>query len=740
MKRYLLLFGLLASCAPSVFGFAFVGPYESWQINDLGFQVSNGANGWLDFGGPKNIGDQFRWNIPVIYYAYDASFLSYFGASGQAAIDQSFAVYNSLGNLSSYPNSLTNFPLDSSRLNQTAYSLSLMDLKSANMSMIAGYLGLGAPTRFTWNEHNRFPIPNTTCLFRYTIVQRNFDPITLSYSDYVNGNLIDYRIAEFCGVTPAVAPLSFAFGYPINSAITHYTAVADQYADAFQVGVFYSGLTRDDVGGLRYLMSTNRLANETPQGGSLQVSTNFGSLQQVTSFDYGLFLQQALTNSGPALQALYPQLQILTNNLVAYTNLITTNVNYFLIQNPPGQPVGTFGLGSNVVFTTNFTPVYTHVYGNLQVINFNPSSVQTTTTISFGQLPGQLVGVRGFITNVTTTTLNQPSGDVIFQPQNACGNYTINVAASPFTFATTTGTTNISPSGVTVPTSGTVTISVQTVTTTTIHTITYYPTECNPNSTQVFEGVDHVQFVRHDYDSLLSASWTPVTNTYNLTAVLPNNYPQTQLYYRVVTTPDLVYEAADNVNGPATLTTLVTYDFNYLKFTGPTSTDGAGPGNMVPGEVFKYGKGGGTMFINSGFFQTQATGLPFFFNWASFDGTTNAPIVYPSSQSLSQLVDLVFFQIQTINVPDYHINAAYSAANPYKFQLTASGRTPPYTWSFATNSAGGLPAGLTLSSSGLITGYGVGATNSGSTFSFSVQAKDTGGFVTQAPLYINIKP
>jgi hypothetical protein len=56
---------------------------------------------------------------------------------------------------------------------------------------------------------------------------------------------------------------------------------------------------------------------------------------------------------------------------------------------------------------------------------------------------------------------------------------------------------------------------------------------------------------------------------------------------------------------------------------------------------------------------------------------------------------------------------------PYSVQLAATGGTIPYTWSIST---GALPAGLSLSSSGLISGT---PTVSGS-FSFTAQVVDSG--------------
>jgi hypothetical protein len=68
--------------------------------------------------------------------------------------------------------------------------------------------------------------------------------------------------------------------------------------------------------------------------------------------------------------------------------------------------------------------------------------------------------------------------------------------------------------------------------------------------------------------------------------------------------------------------------------------------------------------------------------------------------------------IDTTSLPDATQGVAYSV------QLLAHGGTPPYTWSIF---AGSLPAGLTLSSSGLISGTPTGAPG---TDDFTVQAVD----------------
>jgi large repetitive protein len=57
----------------------------------------------------------------------------------------------------------------------------------------------------------------------------------------------------------------------------------------------------------------------------------------------------------------------------------------------------------------------------------------------------------------------------------------------------------------------------------------------------------------------------------------------------------------------------------------------------------------------------------------------------------------------------------FTALSPFSFTFTASGCVPPYTWLLAS---GSLPAGLSLTSSGILSG----TPNAGGQFSFSVAA------------------
>jgi Putative Ig domain len=83
--------------------------------------------------------------------------------------------------------------------------------------------------------------------------------------------------------------------------------------------------------------------------------------------------------------------------------------------------------------------------------------------------------------------------------------------------------------------------------------------------------------------------------------------------------------------------------------------------------------------------------------------------------------------IATGSLPNGTVGAAYQQP------LAASGGTGPYTWSLASAS-NTLPAGLTLNSSGVITGVPMTAETS----SFSVQVTDSSASTAAAPLSITI--
>ena len=54
------------------------------------------ADPFGDIGGPMDIGDGYRWNVPVVTYGFDQSFLDYFGTNGVAAVEGAIQILNDL--------------------------------------------------------------------------------------------------------------------------------------------------------------------------------------------------------------------------------------------------------------------------------------------------------------------------------------------------------------------------------------------------------------------------------------------------------------------------------------------------------------------------------------------------------------------------------------------------------------------------------------------------------------------
>lgn len=223
-----------------------LGPFEGYQTGEIGYNPLN-----TDIGGPMNLGEEYRWNLKTITYGFDASFLNYFGQQGVDAINKAFAILNNLPAFSQISSNLAEFPTDTRRSNYRASALGLYDLKSAALGLLVEEMGLASPERYVWTLRDRRVVDNVP---QYLVIKRNFDPATLAPSSYVNGVLYTYAIMEFQFTAGSffdaaevqVDPLAFGF-----------TAVATEMdsllAGGLGFGEFYAGLTRDDVGGLRYL-------------------------------------------------------------------------------------------------------------------------------------------------------------------------------------------------------------------------------------------------------------------------------------------------------------------------------------------------------------------------------------------------------------------------------------------------------------------------------------------------------
>lgn len=736
-----------------MFGFALLGPFneegqppnEPWQTPSLGYHLIPGDEGFVDIGAPKNVGEGFRWNTRNLYYAFDARFLQYFGAdsAAAAAVDKAFAILNGLTNLSAYPSDLASLPLNTTRYNYRAQALGLLDVKSLTLSVMLEELGLAQPSRYTWTLHDRdttgFVCPN----FIYMVVQRNFDPSAPNiYSTYVNGTLYTYIIREFCGITPK--PLgrvdAEAFEFPVDPTAATDTAVAD-FLSAAAPGLFYTGLTRDDVAGLKYLMATNTVNWENVSTNSLLVVTN-NSLNFLVTSNFATLAAQSLTNDPATLLTLFSGL-IINDFTRGLANVITTNISAYFTNVPYSQPGSLAALVVVTNYTTNVVFTYHYTFGNVITNHAYAQGFVTTTTVSNGipaySPPGSL---PQSITNTVTSIARFSNGEYFLLPTNAVCGFTV----LSNQLVNTVRVTNLITTATTAP--GTTNVNGQSFTQT---IITYFTNsilavsipQCvtNGGGPSLRQGVDKLNFFRHDYDSLLGQYWSPITNSYNLTMVT-NNTPFVQTLQRVVRTPDILFTARDAASGPGAVIALSRIERNFPNWN-EANFPFPGPGTIDPGVVITFNKVGpnflnpGPFFVQAGgiALSPEATGIPDFL-YGSYDGTTNAPVVYPNWVSLNSLENQLYLQITVSGpLPSGSVGVAYSA------ELQASGFQPPFTWSLAPQSPG-LPQGLNLPvSTGTYTAVIAGTpTAAPGIYDFDIQVQDSGGRTTQRNFTIQIDP
>lgn len=703
---------LLTFGSQAAWGFSLLGPVanggDAWQVNLIGYNplTMGGAPPFFVDGlltGPKNLGEGYRRDIPVLYYACDANFLDYFGSNGVVAVQQAFAIMNNLTNVDSYSSGLTEFPLNSQSVNYQATALGLLDLKSTVLSELMEQVGLADAVRYTWALHDRYIPPGATCTppgpgagVEYLVVQRNFDitatPLDqLQYSAYVNTELYSYFIDDNCGETGASPPDADALELPVDPLNNNPPVASGNGEDALPDGYFYTGLTRDDLAGLRYLISTNNIVTEATATGSLLEDTNLAAPQLLTTSNLFTFAQATspTTNNPATLQALYPGLVI--GSVSNYFALVVTTNFFIYLTNYPGSPLGTVSAVVGKSYATNAQEFFHYTFGNVVTNTVYPNTSATLQTITVAPANGSPLGSP----NVTTITTKKivltgvPSGDFYLFPSNTCG----------YDFLQTLQTNVMVVTNVILSvTNGTLFYAQNLITYFTNHVFVVAPCTLVTNAPGLYQGIGRMQFVQVSYDSLLGQFLEPITNSYTMVMVT-NSQLVTQTFQRIVTTPDFIYSAEDLASGPAAVPLVATYNRPTPNFNQSEILLGlAGPGIIDVGisNVIAFNKVGPVYLNVAPASLTLASGSRSFL-WGSFDGTTNPPVVYPNGTSIANLESEVLIQVSPSALP----NGA--DAVPYTVALTVTGGQSPYTWSLASESAA-LPAGLTLSATGVISG------------------------------------
>jgi hypothetical protein len=657
--------------------------------------------------------------------------------------------------------------------------LHLFDLKSWALHLTLEELGVASPERFVFTIRTRETIPTLSCPnMIYTIIMRNFDPVSFEPSAYINGNLYTYIIEDICSPARVDGNVAVTVNHLVDPKEGQFfsTVASEWFVNPY--GAFVTSLSRDDVGALHYTLGTNNINFESLSRDSTLFYTNQTQPQLLATTNFALFASQAFTNDAPTLLGLYPNLVITasSNWFGIATNVIITP----FFTNSPYDPFGTL---PHLAFSTNifFTPqtFYRHTLGNVftvvstngvwtslpltDVLFTRPSiaNFQTATVTPFNS-PYNPLGTFTIQTNIVNQrpfVTNTFSGEYFILPTTACDVqilYTLLTYVTAYTnvLGSSTNTVTVGGGGTTNnPGTGTNVItqaSFNLVTYSTNHTFVVNPVNCLVTNVTLRTGMDHIQFLRTSYDSLLGRFFQPITNIYN-TVMITNSLVFPQKAQRVVLRPDILYGAQDQQGTALANSTTATRTPTGGTFnTNNELATLAGPGNIDPTGLAGPHGGGieiifnrvGPLIINEYFTNaaavlgnefglSQAESFPFGTNfiWASFDGSPADPILYPQGTSMAALENEIIFQITTAALPDATGNVPYS--QPIQF----SGGQAPYSWAPAPGSSP-LPAGLSLASDGTVSGTPLVT----GTFAFTVTLSDASARTTTRTISITIHP
>jgi hypothetical protein len=775
MIKWFLCVVLLTAAAPAARAFSLAGPPpaggDDWEAQSIGF---NPLVYGLPFGittssttTPKNLSEEYRCNAPVMYYACDTTFLEYFGMTGMDAVHKAFDVLNNLTNVDTYSKELTEFPLQSEAINYTARSWGLYDLKSLTLSLMMRQMGLEDAIRYTWVLHNRYQPPGSTCptATSYLVTSRNYDLLTgmpagspSYYSPYVNGVLYTYRIWEYCGSTPpspltaaAVAQNLDPMEEYLNAPVASGLGIAADYtvsgaSGLLLVGGYYTGLTRDDMQGLRYLYTTNNINYDPSASGALLLSsssiggTNYGVPYILWTSNYTALAQAAFTNDPVTLSNLFPGLMI--SSVSNWFAVLTTPNVVAYYTNAPGDP---YGNPSTLVITTNgynysIVTNYAYTFGNVVILTNGFHTNTSARVVTVRVVPNQAYG-NGVTTNYSSTRITLTNG--AYNTVWPSGEYYILTNSCGVVIASTLLTNVIASTNLILEASNSMGLyySKSVVVYSTNHALVAVPIICatavtgaTANVTGLYQGLQELQYVQGSFDSLIGQYFQPITNTYRAVFVT-NGQAINQTFQRIVTTPDITFSAADLTAGPGAVPTITLIAVSDPPFTfdaGTVYNGLAGPGVINPGGVGVTYNKVGPVYYNESPSYLNGTNYGRFFLYGSFDGTTNTPVVYPDLASLDRLAAAELIQVTpgfSGGLVSGRTGTAYSAS------ISAIGGQPPYAWALTV---GQLPDGLSLSTASATNCVISGTPTRTGTFYFTIQMTDSSASVNTLPLDYSI--
>jgi len=655
------------------------------------FTLANGTNRVV----VNNLGEEYRWNSPVITYTYDESFLNYFGSNGVVAIEKAMGILNAIPPASTistnYPpasateNNLWNYPVRPDRFHPRAYNDRILDIKSYALAELFGFMGLGNP------EDSAFQLEFGA------VTLRNWDPISYGPSKYVNGTLLSWVVLGATNAQP--------FPIDVTKPIITLAGTTDHRVPRLDEGKYLVAPTRDDIGGYRYLYRKDNFNVEPLPPFTYQVVTNQPNLTNpaVFSIDLRWFCKESRTNTPASFRQFVatnqwwgsvvtnlsiPPLLILKTN-VAWEMGWTTNVTPYLT-NFPWTPVGQ---PATLVYLTNkyrtFKPSYDYIFGNVITNIHVPASESEVLYRSWEIVPKaplwSVIGAVPTTTNYITTVMNDdcPHGEIIILPATNVAGY--HFTGMQFEVVNTltnllSDTNNLANPGGALPGQGGglgaggaaitnfVGVMEDEVWQSTNHAYLAYPIVLQTN-TMLLGGIDKIRYVRMQGDSLVTTNYSanrflpdyrfPSLEKQTFTYIIPNSAQaatnvtlpsfqyevdyvtegvrKTGTFIKFFTQPDILFSA---MNAPPTVTSTsvppVAVNNNTINGLQTLGLNGPGviraSGNMVIG----FNKIGIHWNLDPTFFRNEENQEPGWI-WGHYDGSMGEPMVFPDSQTIRDL-------------------------------------------------------------------------------------------------------
>ena len=656
------------------------------------FTLANGTNR-MDV---NNLGEEYRWNSPIITYTYDESFLNYFGSNGVVAVEKAMDILNAIPPASTiktnYPpanateNNLWNYPVRPDRFHPRAYNDRILDIKSYALAELFGFMGLGNP------EDSAFQLEFGA------VTLRNWDPISYGPSKYVNGTLLSWTVLGGTNAQP--------FPIDVTKPIITLAGTADHRVPRLDEGKYLVAPTRDDIGGYRYLYRKDNFNVEGLPPFTYQVVTNQPNLTNpaIFSIDLRWFCKESRTNTptafrqfvatnqwwGPVYTNLtIPPLLILKTN-VSWAMGWTTNVTPYLT-NFPWTPIGQ---PPTLVYVTNkyrtFQPSYDYIFGNVITNIHVPAAESEVLYRSWEVVPKaplwSVIGSVPTTTNYTTTVMNDdcPLGEIIILPAtNVAGYHFTDMQFERVNTLTNllTDTNNLANPGGALPgqagglgaggaaITNFVGVMEDEVWQSTNHAYLAYPITLQTN-TMLLGGIDQIRYVRMQGDSLVTTNYSanrflpgyrfPSLEKQTFTYLIPNTTQaatnaalpsydynvdyveegvrKTGTFIKFFTRPDILFSA---MNAPPTVTSTnmapaAVVNNNAINGLQTAGLRGPGVIQASGNMVFTFNKIGIHWDINPIFFRNEENQAPGWI-WGHYDGSMSEPMVFPDSQTIRDL-------------------------------------------------------------------------------------------------------